>query len=208
MLTSHVRRLILNRTKDEPETAMKKRLIALVDGENLVFRYQEMLRHGRVPYEDNVHVTDAFVWNPRLLGAPITFDVIRVTYYTSVTGGTERAPAVKDAIQAQMYSCGDERTRSWHRLNAAVFSKSAQSKKTKLVDMRICIDALANTMNANMDVLYLVSGDGDFVPLVEEVMRHGVRVRVLALGDCVADSMKSAGDEFAYLDDMLFKHAT
>lgn len=198
--------LVLDTRKAGPDDSMQKRLIAFIDGENLVLRYQAMLRNGRVPYEDNVHVVDAFVWNNQLLGASIDYDVIRATYYTSVAGGTERAPELRATIQKQMYACG-ERSRYWQRLNAAVFAKSTQDKKTKLVDMRICVDALANTMNRNMDVLYLVAGDGDYAPLVEEVMRHGIRVSVLALSDGLADLMTSVGDEFTCLDDALFKHA-
>lgn len=185
---------------------MKKRLIALVDGENLTFCYQRMLRDGRVPYADNVHLPDAFVWNNRLLGNPINYDVIRITYYTSIFGGSERAPEVKSLIQQQQYPCGDERTRTWQRLNAAVFTKSQQAKKTKIVDMRICIDALANTIDRNMDVLFLVAGDGDYVPLIEEVMRHGIRTCVLALSEGLSGAMTGVGDEFKCLDDTLFSH--
>lgn len=184
---------------------MKKRLIALIDGENLTLRYQAMLRNGHVPYEDNVLVKDVFVWNHRVLGAPVNYDVIRATYYTSVAGGTERAPEVEAAIQKQLFAFGDERKPEWQRLKAAVFTKSTQDRKTKLVDMQICVDALANTMNGNMDALYLVAGDGDYAPLVEEVMRHGIRVSVLALSDGLAERMVSVGDQFTCLDDVLFK---
>jgi uncharacterized LabA/DUF88 family protein len=184
---------------------MKKRLICLIDGENLVIRYQEMLASGRVPHEDNFHLPDVCVWNNRLLGLPIDYDVIRATYYSSVFGDAVRARDVRDEVQTQMYACGDERTYVWQRLSGVVFAKSQRARKTKIVDMRVCIDALANTMNRNMEVLYLVAGDGDYVPLVEEIMRHGVRVCVFALSDGLAEQMRSVGDQFSLLDDKLFK---
>jgi uncharacterized LabA/DUF88 family protein len=184
---------------------MKKRLISLIDGENLVFRYQEMLGKGRVPHNENFHVQDVMVWNNGLLGLPIEYDVVRATYCTSVFGDAVRAREVRDTVQTQMYACGDEKSRVWQRLSGAVFPKSQRSRKSKIVDMRVCIDALANTMSRNMEVLYLVSGDGDYAPLIEEIMRHGVRVCVFALSDGLAEEMKSVGDEFTLLDDKLFK---
>ena len=37
--------------------------ILLVDGENLVFRYQEMVAAGREPKPDVVHIKDVLVWH-------------------------------------------------------------------------------------------------------------------------------------------------
>ena len=42
-----------------------RRIMVFVDGENLVFRYEEMLRKGFVPREDQLfHEPGAVVWSP------------------------------------------------------------------------------------------------------------------------------------------------
>lgn len=184
---------------------MKKRIVALIDGENLVFRYQEMLKSGRIPRDYNVHTPDVFIWNHYFFGIPIIGDVIRVVYYTSAVGDSRRVSELRARFQNQMYPCGDQKNYSWQRLSATVFKKDKSSRKTKTIDMRICIDALTHTMNHNMDILYLASGDVDYVPLIEEVMRHGIRVNVFAFTDGCADSMQLAGDNFTFLDDILFE---
>lgn len=183
---------------------MKKRMLFLIDGENIVCRYQAMLEAGAIPCFDTTHIRDVFVWNNRFFGQPIVGDVLRVVFYASVVGDDRRVREVREMIQKEMYSYGDARDSSWERLNAVVVKKERNSRKTKTIDMRICIDALAHTMNQNMDILHLVTGDADYVPLIEEVMRHGIRVKVHALSDGCAASIRTAGDSFTLLDDVLF----
>ena len=47
-----------------------------------------------------------------------------------------------------------------------------------------------------LDVLILVSGDGDFQRLVELAQSHGVRVEVAAVGASTAGNLRHAADEY------------
>lgn len=179
---------------------MHMRIMVLIDGENLVFRYQSMLEAGRMPRDQVLHIPDAFVWHHYLLGFPIPDEALRVVYYTSAVGDTARINEVGDEIQKARFATGTPQAFVWRSLRASVFKKDRASRKTKTIDMRMCIDALVHTMNSNMDELYLVSGDGDFLPLIEEVMRHGIRVRLFALSDGCADEIKRSGDSFEFVD--------
>ena len=47
-----------------------------------------------------------------------------------------------------------------------------------------------------LDIVCLVSGDGDFQRLVEVLQSKGVRVEVVAVGSSTASNLKHAADEF------------
>ena len=61
-------------------------------------------------------------------------------------------------------------------------------------DVGIVIDAIRTS--PGMDVIVLVSGDGDFIPLVEYLKNQGKRVEVIAFGRSASSGLKEAADEF------------
>lgn len=66
-------------------------------------------------------------------------------------------------------------------------------------DIGIAMDMIE--MAPRLDTLVLVSGDGDFVPLVEHLQRAmGCRVEVMAFGKSASGKLKEAADEFTDLD--------
>jgi uncharacterized LabA/DUF88 family protein len=70
-------------------------------------------------------------------------------------------------------------------------------------DIELAIDIL--TMSDRLDVVVLMSGDGDFRRLVEMISSRGVRVEVVAFSETAASELKSAADLYvdigAHLDD-------
>ena len=53
------------------------------------------------------------------------------------------------------------------------------------------------------DIACIVSGDGDFQPLVEAVQSRGVRVEVASVGNAIASHLRKAADNYINLDKML-----
>jgi len=70
-------------------------------------------------------------------------------------------------------------------------------------DVGIVIDAIRTA--PGIDVIVLVSGDGDFIPLVEYLKNFGKRVEVMAFGKSTSGKLKEAADEFIDLDDGVAK---
>jgi uncharacterized LabA/DUF88 family protein len=62
------------------------------------------------------------------------------------------------------------------------------------VDIELALDVI--TMIDRLDVVCLVSGDGDFQRLVELVQSKGVRVEVVGVGSSMATNLKYAADAF------------
>ncbi|GBD34141.1 hypothetical protein HRbin34_00460 [bacterium HR34] len=61
-------------------------------------------------------------------------------------------------------------------------------------DVGIAVDAIRTS--SCVDVVILVSGDGDFVPLVEYLKNHGKKVEVVAFGRSASSKLREVADEF------------
>lgn len=67
-------------------------------------------------------------------------------------------------------------------------------------DVGITIDAVS--IAPKLDVVVLVTGDGDFVPLVQFLQFLGQRVEVMAFGDTASQKLQEAADDFTDLAEM------
>lgn len=65
-------------------------------------------------------------------------------------------------------------------------------------DVGIALDALE--LSERVDVISLVSGDGDFVELVEHLRPRGVRVEVFAFDDSVSADLRTKAHAYFPLD--------
>ena len=64
-------------------------------------------------------------------------------------------------------------------------------------DVGIAIDALE--LSKRTDAMILISGDGDFVPLVDYLRLNGAQVEVMAFGQSASARLVKAADEFTDL---------
>jgi len=71
------------------------------------------------------------------------------------------------------------------------------------VDIEMALDIME--MLDRLDVVCLVSGDGDFQRLVEVVQMKGVRVEVVGVGTSTATQLRNAGDRYVDLQNILAK---
>lgn len=66
-------------------------------------------------------------------------------------------------------------------------------------DMGIAIDAIA--IGSKVDVVCLISGDGDFVDLVDMLKGDGLRVEVFSFPSSTAQELIDASTEYYVMDD-------
>lgn len=181
-----------------------RRLMAFVDGENLVFRYQEMVRAGFTPHDGIVHEPDTLVWLPGYTFLAQQHQVLRVTYYTYVVGDDQRVALVRQKLQQQKFS-----THACSFLPASltpvVFKKDNRARSGKGVDIQLATDMLSHVFRGNVDSVLLISGDGDYAPLLDEVRRAGVLVYVAALSSGFSEKLKERADGFGDLDGSTWK---
>lgn len=174
--------------------------IVFIDGENLITRYQKMLADGAVPKDAVRHKEDEFLWHPEishLTGCTIK----RIGFYTTKTGDNDSILELADEISRVKYN----HPSGFGFLNPHVFKKARRGQKTKSVDINIVTDFLRHTFNNSVDHVLLLSGDGDYLPTIEESMRHGVHVSVGAFSSGLNKNLRSNVDEFFDLDSLFFQ---
>ena len=193
--------------------AIVNRVMFFIDGENLVMRFQNMKKQDRKPKDGCIHIENTFVWHSDIIPNEIR-DIFRVSYYTSGVGDEDKLTEIKQKIKAVKYDYlgplysslgGLSHQKYSGQLFPRVYKKTKQSERSKGVDINITIDMLDYARLENVDTMYLLSGDGDFIPLIEAVMRLGKRVNVMALSDGLNPQLKYCADEFECIDDKLFQ---
>lgn len=66
-------------------------------------------------------------------------------------------------------------------------------------DVGLAVDAIK--FSPKLDVVVLVTGDGDFVPLVEYLKSNGCQVEVISFGKSTSSRLVEATDDFVNLDE-------
>jgi len=143
-----------------------------VDGENLTIRGQEVVAANGMSLDSfpSHYEKDAFVWfprNPAEFGHCVHNDIfeprlIRAYYYTSVQGSEDKQLSVRERLRGLGF-------------DPQVFKKE-KARGSKGVDITLTKDMLSHGFHGHYDVAILVAGDGDYLPLIEEVKRLGRRV--------------------------------
>lgn len=179
-------------------------MMVFIDGENLVFGYQSMLDRGWVPRKDDVvHVSDVLVWHPSFTHLVRLHEVLRATYYTYAVGSDPQIDAIRGQIKSLRFNKHrDSEFPNW--LTPQVFKKDKKTAKAKGVDIQLTVDVLTQVHHDNVDTVYLMSGDGGYRPLIEEVIRSGKHIYLSAFSDGLDGSLVHRVDDFYCLDGTMF----
>lgn len=161
-----------------------------VDGENLTIRAQEFFRSKQWEIaEGEYYRRNAFIWLPQRRAVHKFFDsaisnlCIRSYYYTSLCGDD----VLINSVRSKLWDLG---------FTPEVFKKSKQTEKAKGVDISLTKDMLSHAFMNHYEVAVLVSGDGDYVPVVNAVKQQGKRLICLAFQDFgLNNELKLAADE-------------
>lgn len=184
---------------------MDHEVFGFVDGENLVLRYEDMLKDGATPKTDVIHIPGLLVWHPTITTI-FNFSISRFSFYQTIVGDDNKLHEARQKISDVRYNYKESREKGGKgSLYPRLFNKRARGTKTKSVDINISVDILRNVMNKTGDVIFLLSGDGDYLPLIEEVMRHGKQVWLAAFSKGLSPNLRFAPDDFIDLDKIFFE---
>jgi len=170
-------------------------------------RYQAMQANGHTPRSGVVHQPDTYVWHPRITGTEWfrLCKVARVCYYTSVVGDEPQVVQTKQQLSQLEYDSRGDDGAFGGRVVPIVFKKPARSQKTRNVDIQVVIDVMRFAFTDEIDRVYLASGDGDYLPLIHEVMRRGKQVELLAFSSGLSEALRYTADNFYSLDHVFFE---
>lgn len=193
---------------------MYERVMFFIDGENLVLRYQEMLTKGYEPNPSILYEKNVYVWHRDVIRANVG-NIIRVNYYTSAQATEDKIYSFTEDMKKIEYNYQGPPVGTGGRLGGIhhenikghivphIFKKKKKSVKSRIVDINITIDMLHYASLQMLDAVYLISCDGDYIPLIKEVMRRGVKVHLMALSIGLNPKLPISGDEFECIDSRL-----
>jgi uncharacterized LabA/DUF88 family protein len=86
-----------------------------------------------------------------------------------------------------------------YRITTKNYKTFASGAKKADMDLDLCMDIVRLVDAGALDTVVLVSGDSDFLPLLEYCADHGVRVEVAAFDDSAAAILRQSCDLFINL---------
>ncbi len=191
---------------DESRDVRLRRWMLFVDGENFALRAREFSEKNGITITPGAHYMESvFIWLPnrtatrsildnKTIHIPLQSNAIRAYYYASVAGDDQKLTSVKESL----WNIG---------FNPAVFKKTRQEDKAKGVDIALSKDMLSHAYLGNYEVAVLIAGDGDYVPLIEEIKRLGKVVYVVFFEkNGLNNALRLATDGFFPIDET-FKQA-
>jgi uncharacterized LabA/DUF88 family protein len=178
----------------------RRRWMLFVDGENLTMSAQRVAEKAKLILPEGPFYTrDTFVWFPTVnantamtsteeFSMPLQRRATRAHYYTSVQGDVPKVERISEALWDIGFA-------------PMVFKKDRTRSRSKGVDIALTTDMLSHAFRDNYDVAFLYAGDGDYVPLVEEVKRLGKGVYVAFFsGAGLNDKLRLASDTFFLIE--------
>ncbi len=187
-----------------------QRAIGFCDGENLVMRFQAMVEAGAIPKKDVVFEKDCFVWHDGITRWSM-FDFIRINYYTSTTGDVPRVDKLKDTISNTGYEFSYTHDASAPDASANlvphVFHKPRKNIKARNADLQISIDVLRAANLPTLDMIFILSGDGDYIPLIQEAAKLGKEIWLASFSSGLHPKLRHHVDVYCCLDDIFFEQA-
>jgi hypothetical protein len=174
------------------------RWMQFIDGKSFTDLALKLLRGSNYePLESDSYKKDCFLWpggDKNSLPHPPLAEPwpVRSFYYTAVSGNEDVRADAREKIR----NLGFE---------PHVFSNDKQAQKSNGADIALTGDMLSNAFRGNYEIAVLVSGNGEYVPLVEEVKRLGKRVHVHFFGGHAHPELKLVADAFEDITPMVLR---
>ena len=152
---------------------MHERVMIFVDGSNLLRGIGQEINvkvNSLKPQEELLNLAYMIVaslWSIRLsidsyVGAT-DGRVIRRYWFGSFEGSEEDGKRLRESLRR-------------HNFEPVLFHKPKRKGKEKRVDIAIAREMLLNAFDRNYEIAVLVAGDEDYVDLVQDIKRFGIRV--------------------------------
>ena len=159
------------------------RNMVFVDGENFTIRGQEFAKKKAVPIEEGPYWSnDVFLWMPY---TEADYPLFAGGGWSAGGGGdgpqrSERA-YFYTSVPAGNRLTVEKTNLALRKLNfePRVFVKKKKGEQSKGVDVSLTTALVSHAYRDDFDVAFLVCGDADYVPVVEEMKNAGRRVVVV-----------------------------
>lgn len=184
---------------------MPQRIMAFVDGNYLLSRFEKLQANGRQPNSNVYWVRKEYVWHSSTFD-PAPYAAIRTTYYRDAMRSSRLQEEVAARIHELKFSVGPGGASSYPNfLTPHILGDNGRRNKDSHVGIQIAVDVLSNVYRDNVEAIAIVSGDASYLPLIKEVQRSGKHVYVSAFGDDVGNQVVLSADKFLDLEPVYFR---
>lgn len=76
------------------------------------------------------------------------------------------------------------------------------SGKQMGVDVNLAVDVVSQAASSQCNTIVIVSGDGDFIPVISKVKETGKKIEFASWEECANKSLMDECDYFTFLDDL------
>jgi len=156
----------------ESEYNFRQRIAILVDGQNI---YLAARARGAKPDYGAI------------IKSMMSREIVRAIIYIVLAGGVDQSKFIH-AVEMLGYEVKSKEPR---RLPDGSIKADW--------DMQIAIDALA--LADKVDVMVILTGDSDFVPLVHALKSKGVKVEIMSFPETTGKELISAADKYVEITD-------
>lgn len=182
-------------------------MMAFIDGENLCHRWHNMSKEKQSSQSVITNNKEAggcpiYVWHPETIQTP-SHVILRATYYTSAKGDDVEIRNLRDKIRELTFNRQDFTSGLPNNLTPFVGKKKPDGR-SKMVDIKMTLDILTHCYNDNLDTAYIVAGDADYCPIIDELLRHGKQVHLAFLSSGLSPDLRQMADVFTDLDAIYF----
>jgi uncharacterized LabA/DUF88 family protein len=160
----------------------KKRFLLSVDASNL---YHSIINDGHIDYQPFIEFGCA------------QGEIVQSRIYATRTPSGERERGFLLAVKRLGYS----------HVTARPAHRRADGSSKSDLDTSIIMDALELALSHQIDGVILVSGDSDFLPLVERLVAMGIEVVIVGPDDSTSWELVVAANRFYPASDVLGAHA-
>jgi uncharacterized LabA/DUF88 family protein len=165
---------------------------------------------------NSLRVRNEEFFNPRNVVAAVgteaglrfgPFDLHRTLYFDAIpdpsdtnADGTKPATRATDQVLQRYFEAIEKLVDTEVRFGWVRGRPDGKQRRQKAVDIHLAVDMLAAAADKLFRFAVLISGDVDFVPLVYEVKRRGIRVIVGGFEETTGDLLRNAADRFIDLN--------
>lgn len=172
---------------------------AVVDGENFAKRGAAVLRAAGVDLSLGPYRRDVYLWMPRI---PATHPFFADRPWGPGHGAWTVPAATRAYYYTSTVSDEPEWTDTRLELRKLGFEPRLYRRvkgQAKTVDIALATEALMLAAEEQTEASVIMSGDGDFVPVVEAMKRLGQRVIVAGFAEATNDELIIAADDYVDL---------
>ena len=162
-----------------------------------------MVAKGSHPKDNVLHIRDRFLWSPDITMWS-QLDIVRMNYFTSATCDHDEIERLEQTIAGTTFTCIGGQHLGVARLLPHVHKKPNSSRKTKVVDVDLTVAAMRAALTMPVDGILIATGDGDYLPLLDEITRSSKQAYLAAFSSGLEPSLKTRVEQFIDLDQVFF----